>query len=33
VDDELIPANSIMREFIGGSSLKEFGIWKNEELE
>jgi uridine kinase len=27
VDPEFIPDNSILREFIGGSSLKEFHIW------
>ncbi|MBU1661083.1 MAG: nucleoside kinase [Chloroflexi bacterium] len=28
VDSGLIPANSILKEFIGGSSLREFRIWK-----
>ncbi len=28
VDAHLIPANSIVREFLGGSSLKEFKVWK-----
>lgn len=28
VDANLIPANSIVREFLGGSSLKEFKVWK-----
>jgi uridine kinase len=28
VDATLIPANSIVREFLGGSSLKEFKVWK-----
>ena len=28
VDASLIPANSIVREFLGGSSLKEFKVWK-----
>jgi uridine kinase len=28
VDTDLIPDNSILREFIGGSSLKDFTIWK-----
>ena len=28
VEEELIPDNSILREFIGGSILKDFTIWK-----
>jgi uridine kinase len=28
VDASLIPANSIVREFLGGSSLQEFKVWK-----
>jgi uridine kinase len=28
IDASLIPANSIVREFLGGSSLKEFRVWK-----
>ncbi|MBI5352351.1 MAG: nucleoside kinase [Chloroflexi bacterium] len=28
LDASLIPANSIVREFLGGSSLKDFKIWK-----
>jgi uridine kinase len=28
VEASLIPANSIVREFLGGSSLKEFKVWK-----
>jgi len=28
LDANLIPANSIMREFLGGSSLKDFKIWR-----
>jgi len=28
LDASLIPGNSIMREFLGGSSLKEFKIWR-----
>lgn len=28
IDASLIPANSIVREFLGGSSLKEFKVWK-----
>jgi uridine kinase len=28
VDTDLIPDNSILREFIGGSILKDFKIWK-----
>jgi uridine kinase len=28
LDTSLIPANSIVREFIGGSSLKDFKIWR-----
>ena len=28
VDTDLIPDNSILREFIGGSILKDFRIWK-----
>jgi len=28
VDANLIPANSIVREFLGGSSLKTFKVWK-----
>jgi uridine kinase len=28
LDTNLIPANSIVREFIGGSSLKDFKIWR-----
>src|SRR5258706_16348012 len=28
LDATLVPANSIVREFLGGSSLKEFKIWK-----
>ena len=30
VDRELIPDNSILREFIGGSILADFRLWKNE---
>jgi uridine kinase len=29
LDIDLIPDNSILREFIGGSILKEFKLWKN----
>jgi uridine kinase len=29
VDEDLIPDNSILREFIGGSILTEFKLWKN----
>ena len=29
VDEKLIPDNSILREFIGGSILSEFNLWKN----
>ncbi|HNT23045.1 MAG TPA: nucleoside kinase [Anaerolineales bacterium] len=29
ITTELLPDNSILREFIGGSSLKEFKIWKS----
>jgi uridine kinase len=29
VDEKLIPDNSILREFIGGSILTEFNLWKN----
>jgi len=29
VNEELIPDNSILREFIGGSILTEFNLWKN----
>jgi len=29
VNEELIPDNSILREFIGGSILSEFKLWKN----
>lgn len=28
VSDDLIPDNSILREFIGGSSLKDFKLWE-----
>jgi uridine kinase len=28
MDESLIPANSIVREFLGGSSLKDFKIWR-----
>jgi uridine kinase len=28
LDAGLIPANSIVREFLGGSSLKDFKIWR-----
>jgi len=28
-DLDLIPSNSILKEFVGGSSLKDFTIWKN----
>jgi uridine kinase len=28
IDTSLIPTNSIVREFLGGSSLKEFRVWK-----
>ena len=28
IDANLIPANSIVREFLGGSSLKDFKVWK-----
>jgi uridine kinase len=28
LDSTLVPANSIVREFLGGSSLKDFKIWK-----
>jgi len=28
VESELIPDNSILREFVGGSILKDFTIWK-----
>lgn len=30
LDTDLIPDNSILREFIGGSILKEFKLWKNQ---
>lgn len=30
VESDLIPDNSILREFIGGSILKEFKIWRNQ---
>jgi uridine kinase len=26
---ELIPDNSLLREFVGGSILKEFKVWRN----
>lgn len=29
IDPDYIPGNSIMREFIGGSSLKDFKLWHN----
>jgi uridine kinase len=29
VNEDLIPDNSILREFIGGSILTEFNLWKN----
>ncbi|MBI3737718.1 MAG: nucleoside kinase, partial [Chloroflexi bacterium] len=29
IDADMIPENSIVREFIGGSVLKDFTIWKN----
>ncbi|MBI1854969.1 MAG: nucleoside kinase, partial [Chloroflexi bacterium] len=29
IEAELIPENSIVREFIGGSVLKDFTVWKN----
>jgi uridine kinase len=29
VDEKLIPDNSILREFVGGSILSEFNLWKN----
>jgi uridine kinase len=29
IEMDLIPDNSIMREFLGGSALKEFKIWKS----
>jgi uridine kinase len=29
IDEELIPDNSLLREFIGGSILKDFTLWKN----
>lgn len=29
IDSELLPDNSILREFLSGSSLKEFKLWKN----
>jgi uridine kinase len=28
LDINLIPANSIVREFLGGSSLRDFKIWR-----
>jgi len=28
VETDLIPDNSILREFIGGSSLKDFKVWQ-----
>ena len=28
LDASLIPANSIVREFLGGSGLKDFKIWR-----
>lgn len=28
LDESLVPANSIVREFLGGSSLKDFKIWR-----
>jgi uridine kinase len=28
VEADLIPDNSLMREFIGGSNLKDFTVWK-----
>jgi uridine kinase len=32
IGPELIPDNSIIREFIGGSILKEFKLWENPEI-
>jgi len=29
IDSELIPDNSILREFVGGSILRDFHLWKN----
>jgi hypothetical protein len=29
VDAETIPENSIVREFLGGSILKDFTVWKD----
>ena len=29
INENLIPDNSILREFIGGSILTEFNLWKN----
>ncbi len=29
LESDLIPDNSILREFIGGSSLREFTLWHN----
>jgi uridine kinase len=29
LEADLVPDNSILREFIGGSSLKEFKLWHN----
>lgn len=32
IDSEMIPDNSLLREFIGGSILKEFKVWQNQQL-
>lgn len=32
IDSNLIPDNSILREFIGGSILKDFNLWKNKPI-
>ncbi|MCD6356940.1 MAG: nucleoside kinase [Anaerolineaceae bacterium] len=33
INEELIPDNSILREFIGGSILNEFKLWKNSPIQ
>jgi len=33
VDEDLIPDNSIVREFVGGSILRDFHLWKNSPVE
>ena len=32
VDSNLIPDNSLLREFLGGSILKDFRLWKSPHL-